>query len=493
MTSTHKQRLASIPPLLWLWGLVFACLIPFANKAFHIDDTLFLRTAEQIRNHPFDFYGFNMNWYGATRPMVENFDNPPLACYYIALVTAVAGWREPVLHLGFLLPALAAAWGIFSLARHYCARPLLAAVVAVLTPVFLITATTLMCDVMLLAFWVWAMVFFEKGLAEDRRAAFFASGLLAGLAFLTKFTGLALFPLLAVYGLVKHRRFGWWIVTPLLLLLFVACYEGTTYRLYGKGLLLTAARVSSHAAGTRGGGFLERQILGLSFVGGCFLPILFYAPWLWSGRGFLKVLLLTAPCLLVYPYLGRFAHLLWHANGRPNWLLCVQSAVFITAGVHLFALAVADSWERRDAASLLLLLWILGVFVFATTLNWTLNGRSVLPMIPALGILVARRIQRQPRRIRAGPFQTLFLPVITAAAISLLLAKADCDLAETGRTAAHQSVREIPANRQATVVRGALGVPILHGTRRRQGAGVRLRVADPRRQGRRSFRKREHF
>jgi 4-amino-4-deoxy-L-arabinose transferase-like glycosyltransferase len=446
-----------VPSWVWLCGLVCACLAPFANKSFHIDDTLFLRAAEQIQHHPLDFYGFKMNWYGATRPMVENFDNPPLACYYIALVTAIVGWGEPGLHLGFLLPALAAAWGIFLLARRHSTQPLLAAAVAVLTPVFLISATTLMCDVLLLAFWVWAIVFFEEGLAEHRCAPFFASGVLAGLAFLTKFTGLALLPLLTAYGLISQRRGSWWIATPILLLFFAGCYEWMTHQLYGKGLLLTAVGVSSHAAGARGSSFLDRQILGIGYVGGCFLPLLFYTPWLWSARGFLKLLLLTAPCLLVYPHLAQCALLLWHADGSPNWLLCIQSAAFITGGVHLFLLAGSELWERRDATALLLILWILGIFAFATTFNWTLNGRSVLPMVPAIGILVARRVERQRQTDRAVGLRSLVWPAILAATICLLLAKADYDLAGTGRKAARELCAKFQDSRKQLWFEGHWG------------------------------------
>ena len=38
-----------VPPLMWLLVLTAACLLPFVKKAFHIDDTLFLRAAEQIQ------------------------------------------------------------------------------------------------------------------------------------------------------------------------------------------------------------------------------------------------------------------------------------------------------------------------------------------------------------------------------------------------------------------------------------------------------------
>ena len=48
------------PRPVWLLMLVLVCLLPFINKAVHIDDTLFLRAAQQIQKHPLDFYGFRM-------------------------------------------------------------------------------------------------------------------------------------------------------------------------------------------------------------------------------------------------------------------------------------------------------------------------------------------------------------------------------------------------------------------------------------------------
>lgn len=156
--STLRTRLAAIPPVAWLLIITAGCLLPFANKAVHIDDPLFVRAAQQIQKDPINFYGFNMNWWGYTSPMVDNFDSPPLASYYLAVVAGVAGWSEPALHVGFLIPVLAAAWGMFALARRLCGRPFVAALLSVLTPVFLVSASTLMCDVLLLAFWVWSLV-----------------------------------------------------------------------------------------------------------------------------------------------------------------------------------------------------------------------------------------------------------------------------------------------------------------------------------------------
>lgn len=434
MTSTLRQRLSSVPPLCWLMVLTVACLLPFINKAVYIDDTLFLRAAQQIQKHPANFYGSTINWFGVPIPMIEAFDNPPLACYYLALIGSIAGWSEPALHLAFLLPALAAAWGVFSLAQYYCQRPLVAVAAALLTPVFLISATTLMCDVVLLAFWIWALVWFEKGLQQNNRIAFLYSGLLAGLAVLTKFPGLALVPLLTAYALFRQRRLGWWLLAPLLPLLVAAGYDWLTFHLYGKGLFLAAAKYASTHGSASGVNPLETGIGGLAFFGGCLLPAALYLPLLWSRRFILATLCLAVPALLLLPSLKQLKPLLTQENGQLNWSLFLQSALFTLVGIQILALAIADLWTRRDPPSLLLVLWILGVFVFATMVNWTVNGRSFLPLVPAMGILVARRVEQlYPDLKHSWRVLGFALP---AALISLCLSTSDFNSANSVRAAA---------------------------------------------------------
>ena len=136
----------------WIWshprvvlGLVLVvCLGPFIHKAIHTDDALFLWAAEWIQKHPADFFGFKVNWWSSAVPMwVANY-NPPLMSYFLAGVASLFGWNEIVLHLAGLAVAFAAAAGIYSLARMWCDRPLLATLIAIVTPAFLVSSTTLM-------------------------------------------------------------------------------------------------------------------------------------------------------------------------------------------------------------------------------------------------------------------------------------------------------------------------------------------------------------
>lgn len=453
----HAHRLLSgVHPWVWLSLLVLACLLPFVNKAFFIDDTLFLRAAEQIQKHPLDFYGFRINWFDYTTPMTEAFENPPLTCYYIAFAASLVGWSELALHLAFLLPALAAAWGTFELAKMYCRRPVVATVIAVSTPAFLVSATSVMCDVMLVTLWVWSVVLFEKGLRWEPRldnldqprrlpnlrdrfyrdCFLLSSGCVAGLAVLTKFPALSLSPLLAAYGLARTRKVGRWLLAPIVPILFALSYELVTRKLYGQGLLLGAAHYASKFRGDAHEALWEKLVVGLGFAGGCFLPALLYMPMVWSRRVVLAGVCAIGACLLVVPRMSAFARFLWSQDGSFKWLPFLYVAVLVVGGAQVLALGVAGLWRQRNAVSGLLLLWIGGVFVFATAVNWTINARSLLPAIPALGILIARQLDRAGPAAREGGFDSGLWPAFPAVVISVILAGADCNLANTYRTAA---------------------------------------------------------
>src|SRR5271154_6045195 len=129
----HEPRAAVAAWLLTAGTL--ACLLPFLGKAFHMDDPLFIWTAHHLQSHPFDFYGFNVNWSFQEQSMSREMQNPPLAAYYLALVGGIFGWNEYALHFGFLFPAIALVLGTYCLARRLCFHPFAAALAVVVMPV----------------------------------------------------------------------------------------------------------------------------------------------------------------------------------------------------------------------------------------------------------------------------------------------------------------------------------------------------------------------
>jgi len=103
--------------------LTLALLLPFVGKPLHIDDPMYVWTAQHIVQHPLDFYGLSVNWLGAVESMATAQQNPPGVAYWLALVGALFGWSEPALHTGMLVPAVLAVIGVWLLAPRLGAPP----------------------------------------------------------------------------------------------------------------------------------------------------------------------------------------------------------------------------------------------------------------------------------------------------------------------------------------------------------------------------------
>ena len=410
-----------------LAAVTAAVLLPFVDKAFHMDDTLFLWTARQIIERPWDFYGFQGNWDGTLAAAPEIIKNPPVAAYYMALAGWFAGFSEKTLHLAFMLPAFMAVWGAYAIARRMSSLPLVAGLLGLATPVFLVSSTTLMCDTVMLAFWVWAVFFWIKGVEDGSLLSLAFSGALIALASLTKYFGMSLIPLLAAYSLLNGRK--GLNALPFLLIpaAALAGYHLYTQALYGRGLLLDA---SVYPAWIAGGARLDRAIVGVVFAGGCVITALFFLPSVLGITAIIPGLALIA---------GGAVYLVSRTSLGPvelwtdafGWGYAAQLAVYGAAGIGIFLLALVDFIKRREAFSVLLGLWVFGSFAFTVFFNWTVNGSSMLPMAPAVGILLARAAEdARPGKLR------LWVPLALALAVSLIVTWADYRLAGSARDGA---------------------------------------------------------
>lgn len=442
MGKVQEKNQRSLGQVLVVITITIICLAPFLGKAYHIDDTHFLWIAKHIQTHPLDFYGFVANWYGHKIPMSSINFNPPLVYYYMALVALLFGWSEIVFHLAFLVPAVAFALGTYYVARAMCPRPHLAALIAVISPAFLVSSTNVMVDTTMAAFYVWAIAFWLRGLEEHKSLHLFLAAIAISCATLSKYFGMTLVPLLLFYSLMVRRKFGSWLFFLAIPVLILIGYQGLSYVLYGHNLLSTAASAAVTGVPLGGSALLTKTLTGLAFTGGCFAAAVFYAPLLWSRRswgvgGALLVLILTA--LLGMGTLGNLS--LRNANGI-RWGLLLQSGLFIVAGIHILALAVNDLVTSKSASSWLLFLWILGTFLFSSFFNWTINARTIFPMAPAVGILVMRRYDQM---VKAAQFHLSWrpiLPLIPAACVALTVTWADYTFANSQRSAARMFQEE---------------------------------------------------
>ena len=90
---------------------------------------------------------------------------------------------------------------------------------SLLTPVFMLSGATVMCDTMMLAMYVWAVFFWVKGIRRGSYGNLLCASLLVGLCSLTKYYGMSLIPLLLLYTLFtgQGRKQGgcfWWSRSP---------------------------------------------------------------------------------------------------------------------------------------------------------------------------------------------------------------------------------------------------------------------------------------
>ena len=425
----------SVPGIGWYAaGLACLCLLPFVGEAFHIDDPLFLWAAKQIARHPLNPYGFSVVWYANSMSMSEVMKNPPAASYFLALIGRFAGWSEYAIHLAMLLPAALVILLSYRLAREMTRLPMIAAAVVLASPGYLVSATSVMCDVPMVALWLAAVIAWRKGLKEQKWLWLAVSCLLIALCSLTKYFGACLIPLLVLYSIWEKRRVGRWALFILIPVAALAGYQAWTGSLYGEGLLSGLGDYVQYAREEQALSATANLLTTLSFVGGCVLPALAFSPILWSRRKMVLMLCLAvgvfAAAMLGWLSLGQ------EFPGQNRILLVLQFAAFVAGGGSILALAVCDFWKRRDSDSVLLAAWVAGTFLFTAFLNWTVNARSVLPMIPAVGLLIARRLEER----RAAPLSIVRAgaPLLACLTISLWVTVGDAELANSARTAARE-------------------------------------------------------
>lgn len=375
-----------------VWVFFALATLPFIGKAFHVDDPMFIWTADQIIREPLNFYGLTVNWIGSPTPMFYVNQNPPLVSYLIAFISLIFGRSEWVLHLFFLIPALGVVFGTYSLARKWTCHPALAAIFVIVTPAFVVSSSNVMCDMWMLCFWVWSILLWWQGLEDQKQLWLFLAALLISAAVLTKYFGVALIPLLFVATWLRQRSIGSWIVFLFIPLAVLFGYNEFTGDLYGKGLFIDAMDYAKEARVAIGHGTWSRIIVGIVFVGGCILTpaILFFT----SRRRLLVNLALLLSLVFLLIVLKREAGFELGGYGFIKSSLLAQVGLHLVIGLNLAGVLIDDIMAERDPVSALLVLWATGAVFFILFLNWTVNGRTILPLTPVCAILLVRRLER---------------------------------------------------------------------------------------------------
>jgi hypothetical protein len=217
MSTMHaSKRFVFLQRHSWLL-VVFAVLLlrlPFLNQAIQGDDTNYLYGAEHAQIDPLHPASAKYYFQGDLVDM-RGFPHPPLNSWILAAPLAMLGdVREAPFHFRYILFSLIAAVAMWSLARRFCDHPVLATLLFISVPAFVVNGTSLESDLPFLAMWMAAIALFVKAVDDGAAWALWCSIFFGALAGLAAYQSVLLTPVLAAYLLGKRdRRPLFWIAT----------------------------------------------------------------------------------------------------------------------------------------------------------------------------------------------------------------------------------------------------------------------------------------
>ena len=388
---------ASIPSL----ALFLLLTLPFAGRAHHIDDPLYLAAARQAWTAPLDPLGGGSFWHDQPTTLFHDLYNPPLTAYLLAAPVALGGGSEWPVHLVMMLlgavTLVAATWAGEPLGVPPRWTLLLAA-----SPALCTASVGAMVDVpfVLLTLLAW-------GAALRGRPAW--SGVLAGLGALTKYVGLLNLPL-SLMPLARSSRRKALVSAVIASALFLAwCLWSRSA--YGQAHVTAAGRF---------------QVLGLRRQGEFFLA--FVASLGLAGLpAALGLIRWTVRAALLAAAAGAGGAALVHARGGSPGNV-VLAAVAFGSGAALLAAAWRASRQARHDLFPAACFWTYAAY--AVLFVYFGAARYLLPLLPPLIWLLARSGEAERGRLR------FVSSVAGAAALSLLVVWGDSGYANAWRTMA---------------------------------------------------------
>ncbi len=306
--------------------------LPFINKAVHIDDTVFLYMAKQILKDPLRPYSFNLDW-SVYSGMAIFVADPPLVPYYISIIMKIFGQNEMIIHLSFVVFPLAAALSMYYISKKFTKNPLFATLFLVTGVVFVVMSHDLMLDIPFLALFLLSVALFIYGVDSGRKGMLLAGAVFCGFAYLAKYTGIAVFPVLGMYTILRKKpKYAFYLSIPAMMALSWNFY---TYKVYG---VFHNVQILGWLLGSQGSFSFQAPIIRLAtnmtYIGGA----------------------MVFPLMLLHPFIkekiNRIASL-------------VIGAFALAASIILYK--ISANFSYRYNAPQLALFWLffsLGIFVF---------------------------------------------------------------------------------------------------------------------------------
>ncbi len=422
--------------------LILGTQLPFLFQAFHIDDRIYLRVADNILEKPLYPYDFRISFEGMGAPDGASHSHLPLVSYYLALLKWVTqSESEWVFHLGFLVFPVLAAWGFYDLARRYVRFPLAASCLLVTAPGFLVSSHTVMTDVPFWSLWIVALSRFLRvrdGTASRWDWLIWGASLL-GTCFISVLgAGLMLLMLVCLFlresGAPRISRGKTLLVLASPLLLWGLWYL-RAYLHYDRFLLLNTAL---HALGRDiySGWIMGEKALSLllNLGGTVIFPVA-----LWYGLAGR----VGARVLAVLFLLSFVPFYLWREDW--TWSQILLFSLFLSSGVAVFWRFLSgcgsDLLYRRDWRWLPIWLWFFGGCLACLLMYYSGSVRySTLVAGPVILLWIAALENRVKEAYLLR--NLVWLGVVLTALYSLTIAHADYRFARSYQQAAQEIAQD---------------------------------------------------
>ena len=182
----------------------------------------------------------------------------------------------------------------------------------------------------------------------------------------------------------------------------------------------------------------DNTLIGLSFLGGCFPVALLLMPMI--GKRLLRIgvpIFAVGIAILIYSRGSIAGHSFVGVDGIDPGLV-IQFCAFSLAGICLVIACLKEISKGVNHDSVFLLLWFFGILVFVFYLNWTINARSFILLVPVAGILLSRRLEEWVGDRGDYKVKISYALLGIAALIAVATTHADFIWAGTARVAAKE-------------------------------------------------------
>jgi 4-amino-4-deoxy-L-arabinose transferase-like glycosyltransferase len=417
---------------LLLAAIVLGGILPFADRAFHMDEHIFLLLARSAQTNWMFPSDTPLLFFGTRQADFASHTHPPVGEYYLAIVDLVVGdFSEVPFRLLFAIFPIMAAIGFHGLARRYTKSPLTVTLLLTVSPAFFVMGQTIMMDMPMIAFLLLGTrLYFEHVDGKPRRLA--PAALCFILAVGTGYTALVPLGCLFMWALYRRRSAMELVAlaaAPIALSLWLTAM--TVH--FGRFPLTDTVRFVMSQ--TRS--WFENLSATFSFLGG--VSVFPFSFLLLTGLARRNWYRIVAGAFVVSTVIT--LPIEWDSVAYRGWFILLS-----TSGLSMLGAVAVTSSRKNGAArteSVFLLLWVLAVPVFFVSIGDMINARYILLALPPLYLLLFR--DATPVRAMTSLGLTL--------ALSLALATADYRFVNSYRSWVEDTL--VPARDQGFRVWGA--------------------------------------